>query len=108
MFSFRRLIQTGRAQVQQSTVKRSFITFHSLLTNAPPVSAVNLVESSTKGVNIQWAGREEGTLDYFHGVWLRHNCHCPQCLDQDTNQITVNIAQLDDPTVTHATVNGEN
>ena len=63
---------------------------------------------NNREISVEWKEREEGTSDYFHGVWLRHNCHCRRCLDQDSNQKMVDIAHLDDPIVTHAALNGEN
>ena len=122
MSSYRRLL-TCRVVVQQtivSSIKKSLFTFSkpralpcargyasaaqtaacSLAHTAP---SVRLVDSA--GVNVEWTEREE---DYFHGVWLRHNCHCPLCIDEDSNQKIVDIAHLDDPAVTHAAVNGEN
>ena len=61
-----------------------------------------------KGIDVEWGESEEkGREDYFHGVWLRHNCHCPLCLDADANQNIVDSAQLNNPSVTHAVINGK-
>ena len=99
-------MQIQRVLVRQPTREPTILSIKRFLTYAPTASAVRVVNS--KGINIEWTEREEGISDYFHGVWLRHNCHCSLCLDQDSNQKIVDITHLDDPTVTHAAVNGEN
>ena len=64
--------------------------------------------ANSKGINVEWVeGGKTAREDYYHGVWLRHNCHCPLCLNRDANQNMVHSAQLNKPTITHAAVNGE-
>ena len=43
----------------------------------------------------------------YHGVWLRHNCRCPQCLSPSTNQNVVPYENLIDLEITNVFVEGQ-
>ena len=112
--SFRTLSRFFRVLVRQPTVlsvKSSSFTRAEPLKHAATSSCntyVNLVNS--RGINVEWVVNEEENVredHYFHGVWLRHNCHCPLCLNYEANQTMVNSAQLNKPSITRAAVNGE-
>ena len=71
----------------------------------PCTSTIRLVNS--KGINIEWGEEKDAQEDHFHGVWLRHNCHCHLCLRQEANQKVVDLAQLDEPSITNVALNGK-
>ena len=58
-----------------------------------------------KKIKLQCAGENEPERRY-HGVWLRHNCRCPQCLSSSTNQNIVPHENLMDLKVTHVYTEG--
>ncbi len=58
-----------------------------------------------KKIKLQCAGENEPERRY-HGVWLRHNCRCPQCLSSSTNQNIVPYENLIDLKVTHVRTEG--
>ena len=112
--SFRPLSRFLRALVRQpalSSTKNSSFTLADPLKHAAANSSCNtyvrLVNS--KGISVEWVDGEETAREhyYFHGVWLRHSCHCPLCQNYDANQNIIDSAQLNKPSVTHAAVNGE-
>jgi DUF971 family protein len=44
----------------------------------------------------------------YHGVWLRHNCRCRECLGQESDQNIVHHSHLVDVTITNASIrNGD-
>ena len=74
-------------------------------------TSVNLVD---KGVNIDWrksdreqSGEQPVRGSFFHGIWLRHNCHCPLCYNLHSDQFTVEADELPNVRVTQAKVNGQ-
>ena len=70
-------------------------------------ASVNLVD---KGVNVDWGKVDRGEQlvrgSFFHGIWLRHNCHCPLCYNLHSDQFTVEADELPNVRVTQAKVNG--
>ena len=67
------------------------------------------ISVADKGVNINWAegdGNQFARKDFFHSIWLRHNCHCPLCYNFHSDQHTVEADQLPNVSVTQAEVNG--
>ena len=42
----------------------------------------------------------------YHGVWLRHNCRCPQCLSATANQNVVGYENLINLKITSAQIKG--
>ena len=107
--SFRTLGRFFRVLVRQPIVWS--IKNNSSFTRAEPLKLATSAYvrlANSKGINVEWVeGGKAAREDYFHAVWLRHNCHCPFCLNHDANQNMVDSAQLNKPTVTHAAVNGE-
>lgn len=95
-----------------SWTKSCFSTRIEPQTNFQPSLAytASVYLADRKGIKVLWSeeiGGGNAQEDYFHGVWLRDNCHCPLCLNDDVNQNTVDYAQLDDPSIIGATLNGE-
>lgn len=123
MLSLRSLTKLLRVFVQQPTVSlhsiestlftwtkppRARATYCSARTAVSSLAAsphVRLVDS--KGVSVEWGEGDEIQQDYFHAVWLRHNCHCSRCVDQSANQNIIDSTQLDNPSVAHVAVNGK-
>ena len=113
--SFRSLSRLWSVVVRQPGQPIILSKRNSSFTRAHRLEYVPSVSSNTivrlvngKGIDVEWGESEEkGREDYFHGVWLRHNCHCPLCLDADANQNIVDSAQLNNPSVTHAVINGK-
>ena len=73
----------------------------------PRVTASTAVSVSQDGKRISLAVDGEPERRY-HGVWLRHNCRCPQCLSVHTNQNIVHHSELMDLSIKEATVNDGN
>ena len=42
----------------------------------------------------------------YHGVWLRHNCRCPECFPAYSHQNIVHHSHLEDLKLTNAKVKG--
>ena len=70
----------------------------------PRVTASTVVSVSQDGKRISLSVDGEPERRY-HGVWLRHNCRCPQCLNVTSNQNIVHHSELMDLSIKEATVN---
>ena len=70
----------------------------------PRVTASTAVSVSQDGKRISLAVDGEPERRY-HGVWLRHNCRCPKCLNVTSNQNIVHHSELIDLSIKEATVN---
>ena len=57
-----------------------------------PVVSVSVNTQDNK-MRVMCEGEEEGEMRY-HGVWLRHNCRCPQCYDHSAHNTLVRPHQL--------------
>ena len=70
------------------------------------ITSINLAE---KGVNVNWEGdgKQISRKDFFHSIWLRHNCHCPMCYNHHSDQHTVEADKLPNVRITQAEVNGK-
>ena len=68
-------------------------------------TSINVVD---KGVNVSWGENsgDEFRKDFFHGIWLRHNCQCPLCYNTHSDQYIVQADELPNVRVTQAEVNG--
>ena len=62
---------------------------------------VSLRKVDCEGIEISWDDKQK---DYYHGIWLRHNCQCPLCLEENSGQKTVEPIELVNSRVTKATV----
>lgn len=71
-------------------------------------TATTSVSIADKGINIDWAEGDGKKLrkDFFHGIWLRHNCQCPLCYNVHSDQYIVEADALPNVRVTRAEVNG--
>ena len=50
---------------------------------------------------------EDNSISDFHPLWLRDNCHCPECVHPDTKQKLLDTAGLDVRVhISETTVNG--
>jgi gamma-butyrobetaine dioxygenase len=65
--------------------------------SSPDSSAQKIVGARIEddSIVVQWA---DGHRSNFHHIWLRHNCRCPQCRDDDTDQ-NMNLIEAIPPTV---------
>ena len=75
--------------------------------SAPSLACTSVRLENNKGINIDWGEEKNAQEDHFHGVWLRHNCHCSLCLRKETNQKVVDLVQLDEPSITDVDINGK-
>lgn len=71
-------------------------------------TTVNLLD---KGVNINWAAAEDDGKkfkgNFYHSIWLRHNCHCQNCYNLHSDQHVVEADELPNARVTRAEVHGQ-
>ncbi len=61
-----------------------------------PVVSVSVITQDNK-MRVVCEGEEEGEEEgemRYHGVWLRHNCRCPQCYDHSAHNTLVRPHQL--------------
>ncbi len=52
------------------------------------------VNSTDNGVQITW---KDGHESFYHNLWLRDTCHCPQCFQQDTLSLNSGEGEGHDP-----------
>ena len=64
---------------------------------------VSLREVNCEGIEINWNDKQK---DYYHNVWLRHNCQCPLCVADNSGQKTVETIELVNSRVTKAKIEG--
>ena len=64
---------------------------------------VSLREVDREGIEINWNDKQK---DYYHNVWLRHNCQCPLCVADSSGQKTVETVELVNSRVTKANIEG--
>ena len=64
---------------------------------------VSLREVDSEGIEINWNGKQK---DYYHNVWLRHNCQCPLCVADSSGQKTVETIELVNSRVNKAAIQG--
>ena len=71
-------------------------------------AAISSISLAEKGIDVNWEGdgKQVARKDFFHSIWLRHNCHCPVCYNFHSDQHTVEADKLPNVTVTQAEVNG--
>ena len=58
---------------------------------------MSLREVDREGIEINWNNKQK---DYYHNVWLRHNCQCPLCVADSSGQKTVETVELVNSRVT--------
>lgn len=62
---------------------------------------------SEDGKKLTLSCNDEGNSERrYHGVWLRHNCRCPQCLSTSSHQNVVGYKNLIDLRITFARIEG--
>ena len=54
-------------------------------------------------IEINWNDKQK---DYYHNVWLRHNCQCPLCVADSSGQKTVEAIELVNSRVSKANIEG--
>ena len=93
--------------IVSSRIINRFWAWRHYATASTSVSIVD--KGASKGVNVDWAEDDGKKLrkDFFHGIWLRHNCQCPLCYNIHSDQHTVEADELPNVRVTGAEVNGE-
>ena len=63
-------------------------------------SSCRSLSSDTHAVNLTQDGRRMELLcdtdakRIYHGVWLRHNCRCPECYSEVTNMLKLRICEV--------------
>lgn len=72
--------------------------FKRISTSLSPASDVS-VSQDGRLLHLRLDGEPERR---YHGVWLRHNCRCSQCLPPPSNQNIVHHSQLVDLRITNA------
>ena len=84
---------------------RSLLLFNRTNTARPRrcTRDVSLREVDHEGIQISWNDKQK---DYYHSVWLRHNCRCPLCLADHSEQKTVELIELVNSRVTKASIQG--
>ena len=67
------------------------------------VCSVSLREVDRKGIEISWGDAQN---NYYHSVWLRHNCRCPLCTAASSGQRTVESNELVNSRVAKVNIKG--
>ena len=67
------------------------------------LSNVSLHTVDREGIELSW---DDGRKDYYHGIWLRHNCHCPFCVSDHSGQKIVEPIELVNSCITKASIQG--
>ena len=75
------------------------------LSYSPLASSCNIsVTEDGKKLHLVCDGEQERR---YHGIWLRHNCRCPECLPVYSQQNIVHYSHLVDLKLANAKVEGE-
>ena len=75
-------------------------------------SSSSFLQASSCNVSVSEDGKKlkllcDGELERrYHGVWLRHNCRCPECFPAYSQQNIVHHSHLVDLKLTNAEVEG--
>ena len=83
-----------------SGIRRAFLftrTVHCFLHRS--LCDVLIRDVDHEGIQISWNDKHK---HYYHSVWLRHNCRCPLCLADHSEQKTVEPMELVNSRVTKA------
>ncbi|XP_067682429.1 probable gamma-butyrobetaine dioxygenase [Haliotis asinina] len=78
------LLKGGVSFPRQQTVVRH-------ASSCPTTPRVNTINISGRSLDVEWS---DGSKSRFHGMWLRHNCHCPDCKQVDSGQKTLDIVNI--------------
>ena len=65
-----------------------------VLQQLKPAFRIESVTKTDNGVQITW---KDGHESFFHNLWLRDACHCPQCFQRDTLSLNSGEGEGHDP-----------